>query len=180
MTKRRLAAIVGIPLAAVTLAVAATASTNATEPDPPPIDVEVLTERATFTDDVAMQLRVKLDGQRTNVLNVRDASRVVTARITVQPGAQFPWHTHPGPVIVAVDEGTLTYMNADDCVERPYPAGTAFVDPGFGNVHTAYNDTDDPVELMGTFLGATADGPLTVPVDGPADGCGIELEHHEH
>ncbi|TVR21747.1 MAG: cupin domain-containing protein [Ilumatobacter sp.] len=180
MTRKRLIPILGVPLAAATLAVAATVPTNAMETDPPPIGVEVLTPRATFTDDVAMQLRVKLDGQRTNVLNVGDPSRVVTAGITVQPSAQFPWHTHPGPVIVTVTEGTLTYMNADDCVARPYPAGTVFVDPGLGNVHTAYNDTDEVVELVATFYGASEDGPLTVPIDGPAGGCGIELDHHEH
>lgn len=179
--KRRLVPILGIPLAAGALAVVATVPTSASGADPDPIAVEVLTQhRATFTDDVAMQFRVKLDGKRTNVLNVRDPSNVVTARLTVQPGAQFPWHTHPGPVVVAVDDGTLTYMNAGDCVARPYPAGTVFVDPGFGNVHTAYNDTDEVVELMATFFGATDDGPLTVPIDGPADNCGLELDEHDH
>lgn len=175
MTKRRLIPILGVPLAAATLAVAATVPVNADDDGPPPIGVDGLTDRATFTDDVSMQLRVKLDGQRTDVLNVSDPSKVFTASITVQPGAQFPWHTHPGPVIVTVVEGTLTYVNADDCVRRPYPAGTAFVDPGFGNVHTAYNDTDDVVELVGTFFNAPDEGPVTVPADGPADGCGIEL-----
>jgi hypothetical protein len=35
-----------------------------------------------------------------------------------------------GPVVVNVVSGELTYVAADDCVEREYPAGTAFVDPG--------------------------------------------------
>jgi hypothetical protein len=34
------------------------------------------------------------------------------------------------------------YAGADDCVEREYPAGTAFVDLGHGDVHTAFNPTD--------------------------------------
>ena len=50
-------------------------------------------------------------------------------RITVQPGAQFPWHTHPGAVIVNIAQGELVYVEASDCIERPYPAGTAFLDP---------------------------------------------------
>lgn len=181
MRTRRLLAVLGIPLAAASLAVAATVPTSASnDEDPPPIDVELLTDRAVFTDDVAMQLRVKLDGRRTNVLNVGDPSRVLTAQITVQPGAQFPWHTHPGPVIVSVVDGTLTYMNANDCVPREYPEGTAFVDPGSGNVHTAYNDTGEVVVLMGTFFGLGEEGPPTIPVDGPDDGCGLELGIHEH
>jgi len=75
---------------------------------PLPIAVEPLSPRAVFTDDVAMQIRNKLDGRSTNVINVSDPSRIVTAKITVQPGAQFPWHTHPGPVFVTVAESELT------------------------------------------------------------------------
>ena len=107
---------------------------------PLPIAVELLTGRAQFTDAVDAQLKVKLDGQATTVLNMRDASRTVVARFTIQPGAQFPWHTHPGPVIVNVAQGELVYVQASDCVHRPYATGTAFVDPG-SNVHTAFNPT---------------------------------------
>ena len=87
---------------------------------PPPIAVEMLTQRAVFTDDVALQIRNKLDGHATNVSNSHHPSRTVVARITVQPGAQFPWHTHPGPVIVNIAQGELTYVMAHDCVDRPY------------------------------------------------------------
>ena len=85
---------------------------------PPPIAVEVLTGRAVFTDDVAVQIRNKLDGHATHVSNSKEPSRTVVAKITVQPGAQFPWHTHPGPVIVNVAQGELTYIMAHDC-RRP-------------------------------------------------------------
>lgn len=134
---------------------------------PPPIDIEPLTARHTFTDDVAIQVRDKPAGRRTSVANLSDGSHLFVARITVQPGVSFPWHTHPGPVLVAVTQGELLYVYADDCVERPYTAGTAFVDPGFDNVHIAFNtsDTDEAV-LIATFLGAPpAPAPLTLPVD---------------
>lgn len=152
---------------------------SAAEDPPPPIAVEPLTPRSDFTDEVSGQIKVKLDGRATTVLNMSDPSRVVTAKITVQPGAQFPWHTHPGPVIVNVAAGELTYVNAGDCIERPYPAGTLFVDPGRGNVHTAFNATDEVTTVYATFFEATADGPLTIPVDGPAD-CDIEVGHGDH
>ena len=92
-----------------------------------PIVVEFLGPRAGFTDAVSLQIRNKLDGTGTTVMNVHDPSRTVVARITVQPGAQFPWHTHPGPVIVNVAQGELVYVQAVDCIERSYPMGTAFV-----------------------------------------------------
>lgn len=137
----------------------------------PPIAVELLTDRAVFTDDIDLQLKVKLDGTATNVINSKDPSRTVVARVTVQPGAQFPWHTHPGPVIVNVTQGELVYVAANDCVERPYPAGTAFVDPGRGNVHTAFNATSGETVLLVTFFEAGLGGPLTITagVEAPAD-----------
>jgi hypothetical protein len=72
---------------------------------------------------------------------------------------------HPGPVLVAVTDGMLDYIYADDCVVRPYAAGTAFVDPGFDNIHMARNPSaTDEVRLVATFFGAPPDGPLTLPV----------------
>jgi quercetin dioxygenase-like cupin family protein len=136
---------------------------------PPPIAVEVLTGRAAFTDDVELQIRNKLDGHVTDVSNSHEPSRTVVAKITVQPGAQFPWHTHPGPVIVNVADGELTYIMAHDCVDRPYEAGTAFVDPGRGMVHTAVNRTNGVTVLYATFFEVPETGPLTIPVDAPAD-----------
>jgi hypothetical protein len=55
---------------------------------------------------------------------------------------------------------------ADDCVERPYATGTAFVDPGFGNVHYAFNPTAGETIIVATFLGVPpAPAPLTNVVD---------------
>jgi quercetin dioxygenase-like cupin family protein len=102
-------------------------------------------------------------------VNAADPSRTVVGRFTVQPGAQFPWHTHRGPVIVNVVEGELVYVAADDCVDRAYPAGTAFVDPGHGHVHTAFNATDDVTVFVATFFEAPEAGPLLIPAETPAD-----------
>lgn len=150
----------------------------------PPILIESLTQRHEFTDDVATQIRLRPEGRPTEVVNLRDASRMAVLRITVQPGARFPWHTHPGPVLVAVTEGELVYVYADDCVERDYPTGTAFVDPG-SNVHFAFNRTAEPTVLIATFLATPATGPLTVPVAGDEAAaldakCGFTLASHAH
>lgn len=139
------------------------------DPVPPPIATEFLTGRAVFTDDIDLKVKRKREGQATEVVRVNDPSRTVVARFTVQPGAQFPWHSHAGPVIVNVVEGALVYVGADDCVEREYPAGTSFVDLGHGDVHSAFNDTEDVTVLVGTFLQAPAAGPLLIPAEAPAD-----------
>ena len=150
---------------------------------PLPIAVELLTPRegGVFTDGVKLIFRYKLEGNAPEVINSREPSQTIVARITVQPGAQFPWHTHPGPVIVNVTQGELVYVLAADCVERSYAGGTAFIDPGRGNVHTAYNPTDGETILIATFFEIPATGPLTIPVDAPSD-ClvegGLVAAHH--
>jgi hypothetical protein len=132
----------------------------------PPILAEPLTLRHAFTDDVAVQVRVKPDGRATEVINLRDASHSAVVRFTVQPGVRFPWHSHPGLVMVSVTQGELIFVYADDCVRRPYPTGTAFVDPGFGNVHYAFNPTAGETIVVATFLGVPpAPAPLTNAVD---------------
>lgn len=99
----------------------------------------MLSKHAAFPDDVSVQVKRKLPGQGADVLNLKDAGHVVTARLTMQPGAAFPWHTHPGPVIVTVTQGELTYQQASDCVERVYGLQDAFVDPG-PQLHTAEHE----------------------------------------
>ncbi|HUG31672.1 MAG TPA: cupin domain-containing protein [Acidimicrobiia bacterium] len=146
MSKRR-ARIMGVVALTMALGVLAGLPSLAQE-SPPPIAAELLTGRASFTDDVDLKIKTKLDGAATNVINSKDPSRTVVARLTVQPGAQFPWHTHPGPVIVNVVQGELVYVNANDCVDRPYSAGTAFIDPGQGNVHTAFNPSETDVTVL--------------------------------
>ena len=142
---------------------------------PPPIAVEMLTARHDFTDDIAVQVRVRPDGRPTEVVNINDASNIAVLRFTVQPGVRFPWHSHPGLVMVTITQGNLVFVHADDCIERPYPAGTAFVDPGFGNVHYAFNPTGGETVLVATFLGVPPTGPLTLPVD-PAESTALDAK----
>jgi quercetin dioxygenase-like cupin family protein len=177
---RRAAALLGAGLLTLAAVTAAPGPSGAEE-HPPPILVEPLTPRTTFSDDVTAQFRLRYEGQGAMVRNLRDPSRVMVAQITVQPGAQFPWHTHPGPVIVHVAEGELTYVNAHDCVERVYPAGTVFLDPGQGNVHTAFNATGDVTRLVATFFQVPETGPVTI-TDGVEPGdCPVGVgAAHDH
>ena len=139
-----------------------------------PITVTEITRRSDFTDHVTMQIRLKMSGRSRQFLRLPDPSSVAMAEIKIQPGAAFPWHTHPGPVIVTVKEGELVYVYADDCRERTYPAGTAFVDPGYGSIHSAYNPTDKQTVVMATFLDAPKEGALTIASGStPPGSCGI-------
>jgi quercetin dioxygenase-like cupin family protein len=170
MTKKR-GAVLATALTGVVL-IGANVLPSAAQQPPPPIATDFLTGRAVFTDNVDLKLKIKLDGKETTVVNTKDPSRTVVARITVQPGAQFPWHSHAGPVVVNVTSGELVYVAAEDCVERAYPAGTAFVDPGHGHVHTAFNPTGEETVFVATFFESPEQGPLLIPAQAPGD-CNI-------
>jgi quercetin dioxygenase-like cupin family protein len=160
MSRKRGAALAAAALIAIAL-IGANVLPSAAQA--PTITVEPLTGRAVFTDNVDLKFKIKLDGKRTDVVNVKNPSRTVTARITVPAGEAFGWHTHPGPVVVNVIEGELTYVAADDCVERKYPADTAFIDAGGDHVHNAFNATDGTTVVVATFFRAPpAPGPLTI------------------
>lgn len=140
------------------------------EPETAPIAPTPLTTPGhnQFSDDVAVQVRDRPDGRPTEVINLRDASRLATVEIVIQPGAAFPWHTHPGPVLAAVaagdEDGAFVYVYGDDCVERPYEVGEAFIDPG-GSVHTAYNPGDTETVVIATFLDIGEGEALTQPIE---------------
>lgn len=169
MSRTRLVALIGAVVGAGLL-VSGMVPSAAQEP-PPPIATELLSGRAVFTDDVDLMIKVKREGEgNTEVVKAEDPSRTVTARFTIQPGAQFPWHTHAGPVFVNVVQGALVYVSADDCTHIEYPAGTAFVDLGHGDVHSAFNPSaTDVTVLVATFFEAPESGPLVIPAEAPAD-----------
>lgn len=124
--------------------------------------------RGGFPDKIDATFRIKLNS-RTTVSYVQDPSNVLVAKITFEPGGSIGWHTHPGPVIVAVASGALSIINASDCVHRVYAVNQAFVDPGQGNVHVGFNDTDAETIVYATFLAVPAGQPATVPAADP--GC---------
>jgi len=162
-TKRTILAAMAAPMIFAVYALPALAQ----EP-PPPILGEPLTGRAVFVDDIGLKIKIGHHGSGTTVVNTSDPSHTVVVRYTVQPGAQFPWHSHAGAVVVNVVSGALTYIAAEDCAESMYIAGQAFVDAGHGHVHSAVNPTGTPTVLIATFFEAPASGPLLIPAE-PAD-----------
>jgi quercetin dioxygenase-like cupin family protein len=167
--KKRPTLILGTVLLMLAAASAVNVIPSAAEGPPPPIAAEPLTPRSVFPDEIKMKFKLKLHGGRTVVVKVDDPSRTVDVKYTVQPGAQFPWHSHRGPVIVNLISGSLTYLPAGTCHERTYSAGQSFVDPGHGHVHTAFNPGPGVTTFIATFFEAPAEGPLLIPAD-PA--CG--------
>lgn len=147
--------------------------------EPKPIAAEPLTERHAFPNETSMQITQTLEGLPPQSIEIEDGSHMAVIEFTIQPGVVFPWHTHPGTVLIKVAEGDFTFVFADDCVERNFDPGAAVVDPG-DTVHTAWNPSaEDETVVVATLLGVPAEGALTIPVD-EAKGarldekCGVE------
>ncbi|MGH2968702.1 MAG: cupin domain-containing protein [Solirubrobacteraceae bacterium] len=66
---------------------------------------------------------------------------VFVQHVRLAAGTDTGWHTHPGPAVVTVVAGALTYEDACTRVTHgpagPGQPGTGFVDSGFGHVHHA-------------------------------------------
>lgn len=105
----------------------------------------------------------------TDSIRIKEDSgaRVIVSHITVQPGGHTPWHYHPGPHLVSVKTGTVTIFETD-CTPSEYSAGGGFFDPGSikkPRVHTLYNLSSEPAEVVITDVRTEEDLRPTVAVD---------------
>jgi quercetin dioxygenase-like cupin family protein len=109
--------------------------------------------RASFADRTDIKFKIK-NGNK-EVINVDDAQQTVVQQIVLGPGGHTGWHSHPGPVVVLVKSGTISFYDGDDpaCTGRTYTAGQAFIDSGQGHAHIARNEsTTDNLELWATYF----------------------------
>jgi hypothetical protein len=95
---------------------------------------------------------VKVPGAWDEKIRTKGVSDLYVQQNTWDPttcGACVPttgWHTHPGPSLIVVTQGTLTVYDGDDrqCTPHVYTANTpdnSFVDPGGGHVHVIRNES---------------------------------------
>jgi len=89
--------------------------------------------------------------------------RVVTSSVLFAPGGYSGWHMHPGPVIITVKEGTMTFYQ-EDCTANVFTAGQGFIETG-AHPHFARNETDSPATTVVTYL--TPPSATTTRIDAP-------------
>jgi quercetin dioxygenase-like cupin family protein len=128
--------------------------------------------RGTFADPTDIKFKVGTVGQE--VIHAPDAQQTVVQQIIIGPGGHTGWHSHPGPVVVVVTAGTLTFYSSEDpaCTPRTYGAGEAFIDRGQGHVHIARNEsTTANLELWATYFDVPPPPPAnSFRIDAPAPG----------
>jgi quercetin dioxygenase-like cupin family protein len=86
-------------------------------------------------------------------LKSHDDTDIEVRTIGVAPGGHSGWHFHPGPVLVIVKVGTITFYHGDDptCTGTRYAAGSAFIEKG-GDVGIARNETASVDTVVATFF----------------------------
>jgi len=86
-------------------------------------------------------------------LKAHDNTDVAVANIGIEVGGSSGWHSHPGPVLVVVKSGTITFFRADNpnCAADVYGPGSSFTEQG-GLIANATNRGTEPVVGVATFL----------------------------
>jgi quercetin dioxygenase-like cupin family protein len=84
----------------------------------------------------------------------------VHATLTFGPGDRTPWHYHPGPTFVTVQQGQITFQESD-CSTRTYTAGQSFVEGGADNVGRAQNTGTTDARVYVLFV-TPVGAPMTV------------------
>jgi quercetin dioxygenase-like cupin family protein len=110
-------------------------------------------------------------GTVTHRLEVETHGRAefVVQHVSIAPGGSTGWHYHPGTVLVVVQRGTVTRIDAH-CRAVSYSAGGALVEPGGAHhVHIGRNLGTEPVELYLTYVHPVGSA---LSVAAPDPGCG--------
>jgi len=105
-------------------------------------------------------------------LRTKGQTDVTVVENRVAPGGTFGWHSHPGPSLIVVQAGTLTFYHGDDasCTPHTYEAGDALVDTG-NDVHVGRNEGTVEVVVIVTRLLPAGAAPR---IDQPDPGtCGF-------
>jgi quercetin dioxygenase-like cupin family protein len=107
----------------------------------------------------AVNLNVKTGNWMTQ-LRTKGESTLAVVENRVAVGGSFGWHSHPGPSLIIVKSGTITFYRANDptCTGVEYKTGDALVDPG-NEVHVGRNEGSQEVVVIVTRL---------IPVGAPA------------
>ncbi|HMG00901.1 MAG TPA: hypothetical protein VK560_06625 [Gemmatimonadaceae bacterium] len=120
-------------------------------------------------------------------IKTKDNTDIAVSNVVVSPGGTSGWHSHPGPVLVVVNTGTITFyragkhggQNGDDangdngtnaptCSRTVYPAGSAFVEvPAPGHVMLAKNEGSTEATVTATYFAPPG---AALRIDQPAPG----------
>jgi quercetin dioxygenase-like cupin family protein len=132
--------------------------------------------RASFADTTDLKFTVRQEFSKfrrgfysEEVIDVTNARETVMQQIVIAPGGHTGWHSHPGPVVVLIKSGQMSFYE-EDCTLRTYSAGQSFIDKGQGHVHIARNESQsENLELWATYFDVPPGGAFRIDVPNPGN-----------
>jgi quercetin dioxygenase-like cupin family protein len=110
------------------------------------------------------------DGSKVK-LDTKGPMEVAVQRIVAVPGATFGWHSHPGPTIVTVRQGTLSFYHAEDCTHRiNYAAGQSFSNLP-SEIHLARNEGTVDLVVYASYFVPAGTGATGLRINQPSPGA---------
>ncbi len=158
-----------LTLAAIVAAFSAVAVAAVLTPSSGIVIAPVLA-RGSFTDPTDIKFKIKGQlGQE--VIQVNSAQQTVVQQIVIAPGGSTGWHSHPGPVVVLIKSGQMSFYDGDDptCSARTYSAGEVFTDSGQGHVHIARNEGSENLELWAVYFDVPPGGAFRIDAPNPGN-----------
>jgi quercetin dioxygenase-like cupin family protein len=145
----------------------------------PVISATAETARGPLVDrplDVNMEFE---NGTKAEVeLQTKGPMEIAFQRIVLQPATQgqpvptLGWHSHPGPTVVTVRAGTLSFYHAEACTQEiEYAAGQSFSNLP-DEIHLARNEGAAEVVLFAVYFVPVRTPPLALRIDQPSPGAG--------
>jgi quercetin dioxygenase-like cupin family protein len=122
--------------------------------------------------DVSMEFE---NGTKAEVeLKTKGPILVAQQRAVVAPNGTIGWHSHPGPTVVTIFSGTMSFYHAEDCTERiTFEAGDSFSNLP-DEIHLARNeDGAVPLVFFASYYlppGTPLSG-IRINRDSPGEGC---------
>jgi hypothetical protein len=121
-------------------------------------------------------------------IQAKENTDIAMSTVVVGAGGTSGWHSHPGPVLVIVKTGAITFYragghsglgfddaanngNAPTCTRTVYPAGSAFVEvPAPGHVMLARNEGTVEATVSATYF-APPGAALRIDQSAPGGNC---------
>ena len=105
-------------------------------------------------------------------LQTKGDVKVAFQRITIGPGGTLGWHSHPGPTVVTVSQGTLSFYHAEHCTQEiEFATGQSFSNLP-SEIHLARNEGAGDVVLFAVyFVPQSISTPMQLRIDQPSPGA---------
>ena len=164
-TKRRPSVLITLAAALALLALAA--FVGIANAEPPSGVTPTLLARGTYD---AFKVRSARKGPIDFKAEAKAPTDIVVRRHDYAPGSKTGWHSHPGPVLITVTQGQVTFYEYDDptCTPHVVRAGEGYVDTGRG--HIGRNETGQPAQDVSVII-ASVGGTFRSELDAPSPYC---------